>query len=91
MSESKSTNSSKESTDRPGQSDYQKVMAAEYPILEQMKLDGVPLTREGYLALALPDEDPDEPLDPELEAQLPRQFRMEPVAKDEEESEDSSA
>ena len=66
-------------------------MDAEYPLLEQMKLEGVPLTRENYLALDHPGEDPDEPLDPELEAELPRQFRMEPVPKDEEESEDSSA
>jgi hypothetical protein len=37
---------------------------------------GLPLTRENYLRLAFMGNPPQEPLDGELEAELPEEFRM---------------
>lgn len=44
------------------------------PVLETMKLRGIPLTRERYLITAGLEE----PLSAELEADLPREFRLHP-------------
>ena len=43
------------------------------PIMVEMKAHGIPLTRCNYLAMALPGIE--EPLDAELEAELPVRFR----------------
>lgn len=59
------TSTSLEASDRPGGSD---------PILDYMKAHQLPHTRETYLSLA----DLKEPLDPELEQQLPRDFQLDP-------------
>jgi hypothetical protein len=42
-------------------------------IMVEMKAHGIPITREAYLAMALPGIE--EPLDAELEAELPVRFR----------------
>lgn len=61
----KSSNKPVDSHYRPGQS----------PLLDWMRRHNLPLTREKYLALAYPDGLP-EPFGPELEAELPGQFRQ---------------
>lgn len=48
-----------------------KTPAGSDPVLDWMKEKGLPLTRETYLATAMLEE----PLDPELENELPEQFR----------------
>ncbi len=50
-------------------------MPTDDPILELMLRDKVPLTRENYLHLAYMGTPPEEPLDAELEAELPEIFR----------------
>jgi hypothetical protein len=42
---------------------------------EKMKRDNIPMTRENYLALAYLGDPPQEPLDAELEAELPEVFQ----------------
>ena len=48
-----------------------------FPILAIMKQKGIPLTREHYLALMVPNHNPSKPLHPELEMELPEPFQME--------------
>jgi hypothetical protein len=45
------------------------------PIMEELKLLKLPVTRENYLMLML-DDVPEGPLDPEIEAQLPPRLRL---------------
>ena len=40
-----------------------------------MKKQGIPLTRETYLSLAMPDVSPDE-IGAELESEIPEQFKV---------------
>lgn len=58
------------SIDRHGLEQYRD----EFPILEQMLDDKLPLTRRQYLGMAHPGADPNVPLDMELEAELPPPF-----------------
>jgi hypothetical protein len=51
------------------------------PIIKEMVSHGIPLTREAYLAMALPGVE--EPLDAELEAELPERFRHNRAPEDE--------
>jgi hypothetical protein len=51
-------------------------MARTYPILTVMRLHNIPETRENYILLAFGAQ-PDGELHPELEAELPWQFRRE--------------
>jgi hypothetical protein len=44
------------------------------PLLETMKANGIPLTRENYLNLAYPDGVPD-PMPAELEGEIPLDLR----------------
>ena len=46
-------------------------------VLDMMKKEGIPMTRENYLSLAYFGNPPDE-LDPEEEFALPAQFQLEP-------------
>ncbi len=43
-----------------------------------MKKNGIPVTRENYLAFAYLGYPPEEPLDPELEAELPEEISVFP-------------
>jgi hypothetical protein len=46
------------------------------PLLDWMKKKNIPLTRENYILLNWGGEkNPDEPLDPESEAELPEEFQ----------------
>jgi hypothetical protein len=44
--------------------------------LALLKEIGLPLTRENYLMLAFAGKPPQEPLDGEIEAELPKEFQM---------------
>ena len=45
-------------------------------VLEYMKKNSIPLTRENYINLNFSgDEDPSKPLDAELEAELPKELQ----------------
>ena len=44
--------------------------------VEYLKTHGIPVTRENYLRLAFLGNPPDEPLDGELEAELPRFLQL---------------
>jgi hypothetical protein len=46
-------------------------------VLEKMQRDGIPMTRQNYLALAYLGDPPEE-IGPEVEAQLPKQFQLNP-------------
>ena len=46
-------------------------------ILEKMKEENIPLTRDNYLELLYFGDVPEE-IDPEIEAELPEQFQLEP-------------
>jgi hypothetical protein len=45
------------------------------PFIDYMKKQGIPLTRETYLSLAMPDVSPDE-IGAELESEIPEQFKV---------------
>ena len=51
-----------------------KIPPGQDPLLEAMKAQRIPLTRQNYLELAYPDENPDE-FPAELESELPEQFQ----------------
>jgi hypothetical protein len=76
----KSTSAPAESIDRPGPTSYQKdeltkKLLDKYPTLKTMVKLGKPLTREAYVSLVLPEENPNQPLHIELEVELPPRFR----------------
>lgn len=45
-------------------------------VLQFMRANHIPLTRENYLAIDRPGVDPSEPLEGELEAELPEQLQF---------------
>ena len=50
-------------------------MSKDSPVSALMREMGIELTREAYLNISFMGEPPEEPLDPELECELPRQFQ----------------
>ena len=63
-------------SESPASLEELKGLAGQYPTLEYMILNKIPLTRENYLDLDWPDRKPEDESDAEYQASLPIPFRQ---------------